>query len=144
MKPAHTPEPPDSVPATAVTVKTLPGGGEPGGSGVIAEAETVDAARTQATAAAAGMHSLAASHDLDALTAASLDALKPARVDVDDPNATHLTASQVDALTILCGRYSVAFNPAAYLQPADLPAGWVSGWVGPIYVGCDPEGRISS
>lgn len=118
---------------------------EPVGSGAIAEAETVDAARTQATAAAAAdMHSLAASHDLDVLAAASLDAVKSVRFDADDPNAAHLTAAQVDALARLCGRYSVAFDPAAYRQPSDLPAGWAAGWVGPIYVGCDPEGRISS
>lgn len=90
------------------------------------------------------MRSLAASHDLDALAAASLDQVKSAHVDADDPNAAHFTAAQVDSLARLCGRYSVVFNPAAYRQPADLPAGWVAGWVGPVYVGCDPEGRISS
>jgi hypothetical protein len=114
-------------------------------SGVIAEAETVDAARAQAVAATTPhMHSLTASHDLDALAAACLDAVTPAHADADDPNAAHLTAAQVDALLRLCGRYSVAFNPAAYRQPSDLPTGWVAGWVGPIYIGCGPEGRISS
>ncbi len=70
-------------------------------------------------------------------------------------NADHLTLMQDIALSGLCERYHVAYDPQHYQHhPIDgLPDGWVSGWVGgpdvqkehpTIYIGCSPEGRISS
>ena len=53
----------------------------------------------------------------------------------------------------ICERYGVTYNPADYWRDSSLPAGYVSGWVGghaiqathpTIYVGCSPEGAISS
>lgn len=38
----------------------------------------------------------------------------------------------------------IPYEPYQYRPAFDLPDGYVAGWVGPIYVGCDPEGRISS
>ncbi|HEX5522800.1 MAG TPA: hypothetical protein VFX53_05100 [Pedococcus sp.] len=55
-----------------------------------------------------------------------------------------MTSEQRDALAALCERYNVDFDPDAFHPAWDLPAGYVAGWVGPIYVGCDPEGAISS
>jgi hypothetical protein len=66
---------------------------------------------------------------------------------------THLNGKQEDALRHLCDRYHVTFSPRDYKPAFDLPRTWVAGWVGghtiqrthpTIYVGCDPEGRISS
>lgn len=49
------------------------------------------------------------------------------------------------ALTRLSARYKVPFDPNTFEEhPFDLPPGYVCGWVGPIYVGCSPEGDISS
>jgi hypothetical protein len=48
------------------------------------------------------------------------------------------------ALRNLCERYKVSYDPFQYFPRFDLPKGYVAGQVGPIYVGCDPEGRISS
>jgi hypothetical protein len=64
-----------------------------------------------------------------------------------------LTVLQETALSTLCERYHVAYRPEHYQPTFDLPEGYVAGWVGgadiqkmhpTIYVGCSPEGRISS
>jgi hypothetical protein len=55
-----------------------------------------------------------------------------------------MTPQQEEALRALCGRYSVPFNRGDFRPQFDLPAGYVAGVVGPVYVGCDPDGRISS
>ena len=55
-----------------------------------------------------------------------------------------MNQAQRMALMDLCARFNVPFNPGNYHHPFDLPDGWVAGRVGPIYVGVDPEGRISS
>lgn len=55
-----------------------------------------------------------------------------------------MTPAQIAALLALCERFGVVFNPEAFTQPFDLPRGWVAGQVGPIYVGCSPEGDIHS
>ena len=55
-----------------------------------------------------------------------------------------MTDAQRTALTRLCERYSVPFVESDFHRPFDLPTGWVAGTVGPIYVGCDPDGSIHS
>lgn len=64
-----------------------------------------------------------------------------------------MTTAQIAALTDLCDRYKVPFDPEAFHTQFDLPPGYVAGWVGQpdfagnpgsIYVGCSPEGEISS
>lgn len=78
-----------------------------------------------------------------------------------------MTDAQREALQNICQRYHVAFNEDDYKPAFDLPDGYVAGWVGgrehgfvwradpsggltergpktTIYVGCDPDGRISS
>lgn len=77
-----------------------------------------------------------------------------------------MTEAQRAALKSLCERYHVEFNEDDYNPDFSLPTGWVSGWVGgpqrgmiwrmdsdgtwvhgpntTIFVGCDPEGNISS
>lgn len=55
-----------------------------------------------------------------------------------------MTPPQEAALRDLCRRYHVPFDPKEYHVRSDLPPGYVAGWVGPIYVGCDADGRISS
>jgi hypothetical protein len=55
-----------------------------------------------------------------------------------------LTDAQERSLRALCQRYRVEFTPAGFHRRFDLPSEYVAGWVGPIYVGCDAEGRISS
>jgi hypothetical protein len=56
----------------------------------------------------------------------------------------NLTPEQEAALRDLCDRYKVEFDPTNFHPRFDLPAGYAAGWVGPIYVGCSPEGAISS
>lgn len=65
----------------------------------------------------------------------------------------HLTIEQDGALRNICARYSVQYDPNHYQPTCDLPEGYVAGWVGDwqiqkehptIYIGCSPEGRISS
>lgn len=58
--------------------------------------------------------------------------------------ADGLTKAQRIALSQLAARYGVPFDATAFKPTFDLPAGRVAGPVGPIYVGCDPDGRISS
>lgn len=78
-----------------------------------------------------------------------------------------MTDEQRAALAALCERYKVPFDEHDYTAQFDLPEGYVAGWIGggahglrrvpigrdfewqrhagtTIYVGCDPEGRISS
>jgi hypothetical protein len=59
-----------------------------------------------------------------------------------------MTEQQLAALQRICERYGVAFDAAHYWPQFDLPAGYVAGWVGgkpgTIYVGCSPDGAISS
>jgi hypothetical protein len=55
-----------------------------------------------------------------------------------------MTDAQREALTALCERYHVPFSEDDFHHPFDLPPGYVAGQVGPIYVGCAPDGRISS
>jgi len=55
-----------------------------------------------------------------------------------------MTEEQEAALRDLCDRYHVPFDADTFHARFDLPSGYVAGWVGPIYVGCSPEGRISS
>ena len=68
---------------------------------------------------------------------------------VDPTCVCCLPAAQEQALRDLCARYNVGYDPDHYKPAFDLPKGWVAGWVGgpdvrKLYVGCDPEGRISS
>jgi hypothetical protein len=88
----------------------------------------------------------------------------------EEGKSTGLTDAQIEALKNLCDRYGVEFRESDYTRAFDLPNGWVNGWVGgiecrtqewneiaqawvrrdprvhklTIFVGCDPEGRISS
>jgi hypothetical protein len=55
-----------------------------------------------------------------------------------------MTGKQEEALRALCERFSVPFNAEDFRPRFDLPKGYVAGQVGPIYVGCAPDGRISS
>ena len=60
-----------------------------------------------------------------------------------------MTPKQVQALSDLCERYKVPFHEKDYWPQFDLPRGYVAGWIGgndhrKLYVGCDPDGRISS
>ena len=68
------------------------------------------------------------------------DALKP-YLDYEDNG---LNMNQQAALSGLCGRYSVEYKAENYHMRSDLPDGYKAGWCGPIYVGCDLDGRISS
>ena len=63
------------------------------------------------------------------------------------------TLLQEVSLSAICERYLVEYNPIHYRPAFDLPEGYVAGWVGgvaiqathpTIYVGCSPEGIISS
>jgi len=56
-----------------------------------------------------------------------------------------VTEAQERALRNLCERYHVEFNPETFHSRFDLPPGYVAGWIGDrIYVGCSPEGDVSS
>ena len=60
-------------------------------------------------------------------------------------STSRMTDAQRRALSALCQRYRVAFAESAFVRGGlGLPSGYVSGRVGPIYVGCDPNGVISS
>ena len=54
---------------------------------------------------------------------------------------------QREALRNLAFRYNVDFDESkfrVYKQDSTMMPGWAEGWVGPIYVGCSPEGQIHS
>jgi hypothetical protein len=55
-----------------------------------------------------------------------------------------MTPQQEEALRALCGRFNAEFKPEDFRYAFGLPKGYVAGQVGPIYVGCDPNGQISS
>ena len=64
-----------------------------------------------------------------------------------------LTFLQEASLSAISERYGVDYFPHHYRPSFDLPQGYVAGWVGgpeikdehpTIYVGCSPEGIISS
>lgn len=61
-----------------------------------------------------------------------------------------MTEAQRTALTELCQRFHAPFSEDDFRPAFDLPAGYVAGWVkdasgaGRIYVGCSPDGRVSS
>lgn len=62
-----------------------------------------------------------------------------------------MTDAQELALRRLCDRYNVKFHVDDYTPQFDLPEGYVAGWIGglqsirrTLYVGCSPEGEISS
>lgn len=56
-----------------------------------------------------------------------------------------MTDVQRFALERLCKAYRVQFDPTKFHSAFDLPPGYVAGWIGDhIYVGCSPEGDISS
>lgn len=57
--------------------------------------------------------------------------------------------AQRAALQRLSDRYGVDLDVHDFeVEPFDLPPGYVSGWIGgsarKLYVGCDPDGCISS
>jgi hypothetical protein len=65
----------------------------------------------------------------------------------------HLTSLQEVALSSLCERFHVPYSPDHYPPTFELPEGYVAGFLGgpaiqdehpTIYVGCSPEGMISS
>lgn len=55
-----------------------------------------------------------------------------------------MTEAQRIALQNLCERYGVQFVPSNFRSTFDLPRGYVAGWVSNLYVGCAPDGSISS
>jgi len=55
-----------------------------------------------------------------------------------------MTEQQEVSLRALCERYGVEFDVTAFHPTFDLPTGYVAGQVGPIYVGCSPDGEVSS
>jgi hypothetical protein len=67
----------------------------------------------------------------------------PFEAEIAAANA-NMTPDQRRALARLCERYGVDFDEHAYQPAFDLPTGWLAGTVGPIYVGCSPEGEIHS
>jgi hypothetical protein len=52
--------------------------------------------------------------------------------------------AQAETLRRLCAGSRVEYDHANYRPAFDLPKGWVTGWVGPVMYGVDPEGRASS
>jgi len=55
-----------------------------------------------------------------------------------------MTDAQEARLRTLCTNYGVVYDPTSYKPTFDLPSDWVAGWVGPIYVGVDPDGHAHS
>jgi hypothetical protein len=55
-----------------------------------------------------------------------------------------MTEEQVVALTRLCERFEVPFVESNFFASHSCGEGWVEGQVGPIFVGCSPEGNIHS
>jgi hypothetical protein len=67
------------------------------------------------------------------------------RRQIEESAKPRMNETQRDALKKLSDGYKVRFDEAAFIvNPFDQPPGFVSGWVGPIYVGCSPEGQIHS
>lgn len=79
----------------------------------------------------------------------------------DEPPEEALLLKPGDFITVVYGRTNIfqerallrlckdrdnpiPYDPYQYRPTFDLPGGYVAGWVGSLYVGCDPEGRISS
>lgn len=72
------------------------------------------------------------------------------------PREVNMTEEQRAALKRLCESYHVEYRDEDYLPAFDLPPGYVAGWIGgnehngtragfkTLYVGCSPEGEISS
>lgn len=55
--------------------------------------------------------------------------------------------AQRKALSDLAARYKVDFDESkffVYKEDSSMMPNWAEGWVGPIYVGCSPEGSIHS
>lgn len=75
---------------------------------------------------------------------AEVNALKEAYND----SVEKMTDKQDQALRRLCSRYGVDFDTQTFRKASridGLPDGYVCGWVAKrIYVGCSPEGEISS
>jgi len=69
---------------------------------------------------------------------------------IQDAWATWLSTSRMNdaqrrALRALCERYGVAFRESEFARGVfGLPHGYVAGQVGPLYLGCDHNGRITS
>ena len=58
---------------------------------------------------------------------------------------SRMTSAQRQALVELCDRYGVEFKESSFTRgDFGLPTGYVSGQVGPIYVGVDIGGQASS
>ena len=55
-----------------------------------------------------------------------------------------MNTEQQEAIERLAARYHTVARLDQFFPTFDLPAGYVAGWVGPIYVGVDPQGEISS
>jgi hypothetical protein len=60
-----------------------------------------------------------------------------------------MSAAQWRALKNLSDRYEVDFQEKWFVPAFDLPPGYVKGWIGgpeeqKLYVGCSPDGQISS
>ena len=60
------------------------------------------------------------------------------------PNINHLTQEQEWSIAAKSRDYGVPYEPTKFAPAFDLPDGWVAGWIGPIYVGVNPEGHIHS
>lgn len=74
----------------------------------------------------------------------ALDVRDQAVAKLKEVESDGLTIAQRRALVDLSERYKVPFNRDNFRHTHDLPTGYVAGWVGPIYVGCSPEGGINS
>tara|TARA_Y100000310_G_C20352542_1_gene655075 strand:- start:119 stop:298 length:180 start_codon:yes stop_codon:yes gene_type:complete len=59
-----------------------------------------------------------------------------------------MTGKQIKSLRSICDRFEVEFDSNNFPEAGNLdglPDGYVCGWVGTsIYIGCSPEGEISS
>lgn len=65
--------------------------------------------------------------------------------DDEKPDEFGLTDRQRANLSRLCDRYDVPFQAKNFGPDFSLPRGYVAGMIGEhIYVGCSPEGDISS
>jgi len=70
------------------------------------------------------------------------------RVPVDEVEHIDLppgwTIAQYAVLTRRCEQLGVVFDFDSYRPAFDLPAGYLAGWLGTIYVGIAPDGAVSS